>query len=247
AFGNNSIGTYTGYLNITGTYNKKIPLTIKIVNQSIKYFTLDAEIDESLLIPSDPLKYKIKLINNIKNINYPVNLNISIISQSGKNILSFNNTVNLNESLTIEDFINFPYNMAPGTYFLKIQGKYKNYIQEKSIPFEIVDPIYLKTFLGIPLWLMFLLIAIISLIFLIFFIYKEKQKELKPFHFYSGEIAKNLSEFKKILPKISEDTFKHHVNSTKNDFAEWIKQISLKKSEQIQKLKTKEEIIKYLK
>ena len=39
----------------------------------------------------------------------------------------------------------------------------------------------------------------------------------------NGPILKNLEDLKNALKKISEETFKCHVNKEKNDFANWIK------------------------
>ncbi|PIN74849.1 hypothetical protein COV18_05515 [Candidatus Woesearchaeota archaeon CG10_big_fil_rev_8_21_14_0_10_37_12] len=40
-----------------------------------------------------------------------------------------------------------------------------------------------------------------------------------------GQILKNLSELSRALKKMSDETFKHHVNKEKNDFATWIDEI----------------------
>ena len=41
----------------------------------------------------------------------------------------------------------------------------------------------------------------------------------------NGPVLKNLEDLKNALEKISEETFKYHVNKGKNDFASWVKNV----------------------
>ena len=41
----------------------------------------------------------------------------------------------------------------------------------------------------------------------------------------NGPILKNLEELANALPEMSSETFHHHVNSEKNDFSSWIKDV----------------------
>ena len=41
----------------------------------------------------------------------------------------------------------------------------------------------------------------------------------------NGPILRNLKDLKNALKKISEETFKYHVNKEKNDFANWVKNV----------------------
>ncbi len=69
-----------------------------------------------------------------------------------------------------------------------------------------------------------------------------------PFYFKNGKIAKNLSELEDILGNISIEDFEFHVNSNKNDFANWI-QDCLKNKELADALRTttdKEETIDFI-
>lgn len=68
------------------------------------------------------------------------------------------------------------------------------------------------------------------------------------FWFNNGKAVKNMNELVEDLKNIDDNTFCHHVNSEKNDFAEWIKNV-LKNEELSAKLKSKtskEEIISVL-
>ncbi|MEM4710805.1 MAG: DUF5752 family protein, partial [Candidatus Woesearchaeota archaeon] len=67
--------------------------------------------------------------------------------------------------------------------------------------------------------------------------------------FNNGLIASNLRELYNILSIISDDVFYYHVNSEKNDFANWIRDI-LKNyglADKIYGLKTRSEILSVLK
>ena len=41
----------------------------------------------------------------------------------------------------------------------------------------------------------------------------------------NGPILKNIEELANTLPGISDDIFQHHVNSEKNDFSNWIRDV----------------------
>ncbi len=40
-----------------------------------------------------------------------------------------------------------------------------------------------------------------------------------------GPVLKNLIELEGLLPQISDETFRHHVNSQRNDFSNWIRDV----------------------
>ena len=41
----------------------------------------------------------------------------------------------------------------------------------------------------------------------------------------NGPIIKNMEELANFMPEISDDAFKHHVNSEKNDFSNWVRDV----------------------
>jgi len=75
---------------------------------------------------------------------------------------------------------------------------------------------------------------------------KEKTPDSIPQENYffcrDGRIFKNLRELAVALKDMSEETFKHHVNEGKNDFANWIKDIikDIRLADKISGLKAKE-------
>ena len=71
---------------------------------------------------------------------------------------------------------------------------------------------------------------------------KIEDKELKPLTFDNGVMVGRLKELKDVLPNMDEEIFKTHVNETKNDIAEWIKQLSPEFAQNIQKTTNKQEL-----
>ena len=49
--------------------------------------------------------------------------------------------------------------------------------------------------------------------------------EWKAFWFHKGPVVKSLKELLSALPKVPAQMFEHHVNSTKNDLAAWVKDV----------------------
>lgn len=47
----------------------------------------------------------------------------------------------------------------------------------------------------------------------------------KCFWVNNGPILKSMEELGNCLPEMGADTFKHHVNSEKNDFSSWVKDV----------------------
>jgi len=68
----------------------------------------------------------------------------------------------------------------------------------------------------------------------------------KYFFLKNGRVLKNIYELTNSLTSMDDETFKHHVNNEKNDFAEWIRHVFNDEdlANQISRLKTKEAISK---
>jgi hypothetical protein len=80
---------------------------------------------------------------------------------------------------------------------------------------------------------------------------KSPEQELPPEHFFylkNGKPVKSLQELIKALRVIDDETFKHHVNDTRNDFANWLRDILKKEdlADQVRSKKVKEELLKIL-
>jgi len=73
-------------------------------------------------------------------------------------------------------------------------------------------------------------------------------KQENAFKLVDGKVIKNILELKKALKEMNKEVFNCHVNSAKNDFYNWIKDIYQDKllAESIKNTKTPEEIIKLI-
>lgn len=57
---------------------------------------------------------------------------------------------------------------------------------------------------------------------------EEVKKEIKPEHYFflkDGRVLKDVVELAECLESISDDIFFHHVNDSRNDFSNWIRDI----------------------
>ena len=66
------------------------------------------------------------------------------------------------------------------------------------------------------------------------------------FYLKNGRVLKNLYEFTNSLASMDDETFKHHVNKERNDFAEWIRHVLKDEglANQISRLKNRGSILK---
>lgn len=73
---------------------------------------------------------------------------------------------------------------------------------------------------------------------------KEKYFRLK----IGAELA-NLKELAEILEIIGDDTFKHHINEKRNDFARWIRDVvyDSELADRVERAKTREKTVKFIK
>ncbi len=72
---------------------------------------------------------------------------------------------------------------------------------------------------------------------------------IPPEHYFNlanGQVLKDLTELKNALKTMDENTFSHHVNENRNDFANWVKDVIKDENlaEQISHARTKEDILK---
>ena len=80
---------------------------------------------------------------------------------------------------------------------------------------------------------------------------KKAYPDCAPEHCFwaqNGQILKNVAELKAALEKMGKETFQHHVNKEKNDFANWIGEVfsDAELAENVRKATNKAAIIKAL-
>lgn len=73
--------------------------------------------------------------------------------------------------------------------------------------------------------------------------------ESKQFCLQDGRCVRNIVELAQVMPDVSEDIFNHHVNDTKNDFANWIENVFSEKdlASSLRKLNTRKQTTDLLK
>ncbi len=181
-YGTKPLGTYQGKLEITGTINKEIPITVKIVERKLPIETLLMELDlfDDNVQPGDNLQYKLLLQNLLRDQNYKIELEKKIKSQNDSFVyFSETQEVEIEKSLSLLDFIEIPKDFQEGEYFLEINAKHLNLLSSITSPFYVRRPIYLYSFLGIPLWIFFAIISFASFVALSLFVYKRYKAKRK--------------------------------------------------------------------
>ncbi|MGY4884310.1 MAG: helicase HerA domain-containing protein [Nanobdellota archaeon] len=201
-YGTKPLGTYEGSLKIGGDIEKEIPITVKIVEKTIPIETLLIAIDlfKNVINPGQNLNYRITLQNLLVDQEYKVSLEKLIIGEKDSEIY-FRETqeVEIKKSLSIVDQIKIPSNFSEGDYLFVINAKYLGFSSSVTSPFSVRRPIYLYSFLGIPLWVFFAILSFASFIFLNIFLYKRYKERRKRY-----DISLDLST----LPKADKKFFK---------------------------------------
>ncbi len=210
-YGNKPLGTYEGKISIVGDINQEIPVKIRIVEKKFPVEVLLMEIDlfKNLVRPGDNLRYKLNLQNLLRDQDYQLDLVARLKGlENGTVFYEEEFDSEIASSLTLLRDLPIPENVSSGDYLLEIDAKYLNLVSTAVASFVISKPVYLYSFFGIPVWVMFAIISFISFSFLNVFLYKRyKQKKKR----YQIKVDYDT------LPKPGERTVKlGHVAETKH-------------------------------
>ncbi|MDA3836625.1 MAG: DUF87 domain-containing protein [Nanoarchaeota archaeon] len=181
-YGTQPLGTYEGTLIISGDIDQEIPIKIKIVEKKFPVEVLLMEIDlfHNLVQPGRDLKYKLNLQNLLRDQSYEVNLEANVKDLSGETIfLTEKFDVEVDNSLTILKTFSIPENFTTGDYILEINADYLNLFSTVTSSFVTSMPIYLYSFFGVPLWIVFSIISFLSFASLNLFMYRRFQNKKK--------------------------------------------------------------------
>ena len=201
-YGTKPIGVYEGSLKISGDIEKEIPITVKVIEKKVPIETLLITLDlfREVVNPGENLNYKLTLQNLLVNQEYKVTLEKLIMGEKDSTIyFSETQEVEIKKSLSIVDQIKIPSNFSEGDYLFIVRAKYLGFSSSVTAPFSVRKPIYLYSFLGIPLWIFFAALFFISFIFLNLFLYKRYKEKRKRYR-----ISLDLST----LPKADKKFFK---------------------------------------
>jgi hypothetical protein len=181
-YGTKPIGTYTGTLKISGDIEKEIPITIKVVENKVPIETLLMAVDlfENVINPGSNLNYKLTLQNLLVDQEYKISMERIIVSEKDSTVY-FRDTqeVEIKKALSIIDSIKIPSNFSEGDYLFIINAQYFGFSSSVTAPFSVRKPIYLYSFLGVPLWVFFTIFSFASFVLLNIFIYKRYKEKRK--------------------------------------------------------------------
>ncbi len=200
-YGNKPIGHYEGVLEIKGDLTKEIPIKISIVEKNIPIETLLMNLDlfEESIQPGNVLKYKLTMQNLLREQNYEVNLETSVRSVNGSKVyLTERDEVEIAKSLSLLKEMQIPENFTEGSYLLQVDASHFNLISSIVAPFRIYKPVYLYSFLGIPVWLFLAFVSFVGFIMLNLFLYRKYQEKKKRY---------SISLETKTLPKAEKNNF----------------------------------------
>jgi hypothetical protein len=181
-YGIEDLGTYKGNISITGSLNQDIPTTIEIIERRmpIETMLIGVELFDDRVQKSEKLKYKISMQNLLSDQGYKVYITSRIKGTNNSIIYAEKETeAEIDSSLTLLEEIQLPDEIPIGEYVLEVQAKYLNLVSRTSTGFDVVQPIYLYAFFGIPLWIYLAIISFLSFVLLNVLIYKRHMEKKK--------------------------------------------------------------------
>jgi len=180
-YGTKPLGNYNGTLKISGSLNKEVQIIIDIIEgkPTIETLLIDIELLNQIAAPGGDLRYKLNLQNLLRSQGYKISFKIYISDKEGNNYLLEEDSSEIETSLVLLKDLEVPKNISEGDYFLNVEAYYLNYFSKVAVPFTVSKPIYLYSFFGIQVWLIFSIISFIAFIFLNFFVYKQYKERKK--------------------------------------------------------------------
>ena len=181
-YGNKPIGAYEGKISVLGDIEQEIPVKVRVVEKKFPVEVLLMEIGlfKNIVRPGDDLRYKLNLQNLLRNQNYQLDL-VARLKGLSDGVVYYEGEFDseIATSLTLLRDLPIPENISSGDYVLEIDAKYLNLVSTAVASFVISKPIYLYSFFGIPVWLMFVIVSFISFTFLNLLLYKRYKEKKK--------------------------------------------------------------------
>jgi hypothetical protein len=180
--GNKPLGIYEGVLTISGDLDQEIPIKIKVVEKKfpIEVLLMGIDLFKNWVQPGENMKYKLNLQNLLRNQNYEVDLVARIKGLNDKKVYYIENfDVEIENSLTLLRSVPVHDNFSNGDYLLEIEANYLDSFSVASSSFVISRPIYMYSFFGVKLWVIFSIISFFSFVALNILMYKRYQARKK--------------------------------------------------------------------
>jgi len=184
-YGTKPIGEYFGKVTLTGGVEAEIPVKIEIVPRkfNIESLVMEMDIVDNRIAPGDNLKYKLNLQNMLTDQGYKVKLKHRLMDlNSTQTFIEDEEEAEILNSLTLLKNLKIPKDIPEGEYTLRIEAEYLGLFSSVNSPVYISKPLYLYSFFGIPLWIIFVVLSLISFITLNVFIYRRYQTKKQRYH-----------------------------------------------------------------
>ena len=184
-YGRRPIGVYTGTLTLGGDLTQEVPIRIEVVEKkvSVEVLLMVVDLFKKVVQPGAPLKYKLNLQNLLSDQGYKVALNYKVVDRNSSSVYVENSEeIELQNSLTLIRELEIPSNISEGTYLLRIAATYLGVQSVLSSQFTVSKPLYLYSFFGIPLWVIFLIVSILSFGTLNYYLVKHHLEKKKRYH-----------------------------------------------------------------
>jgi len=175
------VGVFNGSLVFSGDVDDSIPIDILVYEKEKLPI-------EALLIRLKPLKRKVrsgalfKYIIDMQNLlrEETYNVYLSYIVTNVKTNESYNigeDRVTIKTFLSVLKSFTVPFEWDIGEYKLELKAEYLGFVSRFSTTFFVVQSWWLYTLLGIPVWILLIILTFLMLILLILLWIRKKKKE----------------------------------------------------------------------
>ncbi|MFH1642064.1 MAG: carboxypeptidase regulatory-like domain-containing protein [Nanoarchaeota archaeon] len=178
--GNVDVGIYEGNLLLSGDIEEAIPITVLVYSEEklpIEGLLMELAVTERRVTIGDSLKYAINFQNLIQEEEYEILLVHNIITKDGELIKIDEDEVTIQTSFSILKNYVIPENFEPGEYFISVEARYLDSVSKQTSVFDVVLPLYMYSFIGIPLWLILAVVLFLGSSTFTVTVYKKKQAE----------------------------------------------------------------------
>ena len=217
-FGNETVGTYSGNLTISGDIEEKIFIEIDITDKEripVQALLLQVDLYNKLFNPGSEFSFRTDLTNLLSDREYPVELLFSIQNINGtETVWTQTDNVFLKTSLSFTRNLQLPEDLDTGRYVLRITANYLELSSSMSREFEVRPMFFQRVlFWNIKVWHLVTGLGLLLLILASLIIIKKRIEAKKKYH-----LDVDYSELPKLGPrsifigKIAETEKKAYMN-----------------------------------
>lgn len=174
--GTKPVGTYEGVIRIMGDLEQEIPVKVRVVDKkfSVEALLMEADVFSGVAEPGKDMRYKLSMQNLLRDQNYQVDLSAKIRGlEDGEVYLEDEFSAEIENSLTLLKDISIPENFTTGDYVLEVEADYLGRNSLVTTSFVVSRPIYMYSFFGVPLWMIFSIVSFLGFVSLNLLMYKR--------------------------------------------------------------------------